>query len=173
MSFNVDCYTMSSEHNVVDKQITTYGTYTGNIVEEKTDLTDPVITIEVSDTNIPFNYCYISIWSRYYYVTNKKILTTGLWEVSLHCDVLMSYKTLIRSQTAIIARQENQWNLYLNDGTFSTYQNSIVTITNFQSGFSGGSPQYILSIAGSYSYSSDEAEEVADGSVGQTDGQGE
>ena len=64
----------------------------------------------------------------------------------MHVDVLKTYASGIRSNTAVISRQENQYNLYLQDGVFKTYANPHYEIRKFPSGFSGY--HFILSVAG-------------------------
>ena len=44
-----------------------------------------------------YNYCYISNFSRYYWIT-EWIWNEGLWEASLKCDVLATYKTDIGNE---------------------------------------------------------------------------
>ena len=65
----------------------------------------------------------------------------------MHCDVLASFQTELKSLEAVVARQENNYNLYLNDGMFKTYADPNISIFQFPNGFE--TFQYILSVAGS------------------------
>lgn len=60
--------------------------------------------------------------------------------------MLDSFKTEIKANTGIIERQQNKWNLYLDDGTFKLYQNPLVLTRLFPSGFSA--EEWILAVAG-------------------------
>ena len=48
---------------------------------------------------------------------------------------------------AIVKRQENRWNLYLDDGSFKVYQNPMVLTKAFPQGFT--TQEFVLAVAGS------------------------
>lgn len=111
-------YYNNSEHNVLNKAIIKATEYVG-FLRDSSDIVNPTFTIE--QEYVPnFNYVYIENFSRYYYVSNIHSIATGLWEISCTVDVLMSFKNSILKQTAIIARQENEYNLYLDDNRLLT-----------------------------------------------------
>ena len=56
------------------------------------------------------NYCYISDFNRYYYIDDIVSIANNLWEISLDCDVLYTYKDKIIENDAFIDRQENLYN---------------------------------------------------------------
>lgn len=153
MSISIAFYSNASEKNVVDKNIISQFQTSTVDLKDSCSVTDPVLIVNVTSTNTiqklirAVNYCYITDFRRYYYVTNITILRNAVFEVSCHVDVLMSYKDSIRSNTAIILRQENNFNLYLNDGVFKCYQNPVVITREFPGGFTGHS--YVLAVAGS------------------------
>lgn len=140
-------YTNTSDKNHLDKNISQQGSDISGTLRSDCSIIDPVIAIEsISNFNLKTcNYAYISEFGRYYYITN--IVCTGkLYELHMHCDVLMSFKSQIRANNAVIARQENAYNLYLADGVFKTYADPHYQIMKFPSGFSGY--HYILAVAG-------------------------
>lgn len=115
---NVILYQNNSEPNVVDKKLTSIITVTGNL-RGKSSVMNPVITIETESANIVWcNYIYIEEWGRYYFVTEITSVRSKLWALSCHVDVLSTYKTNIRKLSGIVARQENLYNLYLDDDKF-------------------------------------------------------
>ena len=67
------------------------------------------------------NYMEIPIFNRKYFITDIRSIGRDRWEVSAHVDVLDTYASAIKSNTAVIRRQENVYNLYLNDPDFLTY----------------------------------------------------
>ena len=142
---NLTLYTNNSDNNVVDKDLTQQSTITGTARGE-IDILNPVITLETTSPLIGVNYCYIQEFGRYYYITNITKTREGLTRITCRVDVLKTYADQIRAQRAIVARQENQWNLYLDDGTFKTYNNPLIITKAFPSGFSGMS--YVLVVAG-------------------------
>lgn len=139
-------YENYSEKNHLDKNIDTVGTITGTLRED-CSIIDPVIKIEsFSGLDISScNYAYISEFGRYYFIRNIKCVGK-LFEVQMHVDVLSTYKSVIRSNSAVVSRQENNWNLYLQDGNFKTYAFPHMQIAQFQGGFD--SFNLILSVSG-------------------------
>lgn len=146
MSFNIVLQTNTSEKNRIDKTLIDIATLTGTLKSE-TSIIDPVILIEgdLSDY-VNCNYMTIESFGRSYFINNIKSIRTGLFEISAHVDVLSSFADEIRSNTAIVRRQENRWNLYLNDGSFRVYQNPMVLTKAFPSGFT--TQEFVLAVAG-------------------------
>lgn len=129
--------------NKVSKNVGVVATLTGTL-REPSSIIDPVITVEHSPTG--FNYCYIPDFKRYYFVSNITVMQNGLIEMSCHVDVLKTYAGDIKSFEAIVQRQENSYNTYLDDGVFKAYQNSKHKVIAFPLSFNDFS--YILAIAG-------------------------
>lgn len=145
---NIQLYKNLSEKNHVDKNITAMGSIISGTLRNDCSIIDPVIAIEaIQDFDIVHcNYAAIQEFGRYYYINN--IVCKGqLFELHMHVDVLMSFKNGIRNNNAVIARQENAYNLYLADGVFKTYADPHYQIMKFPSGFS--SFNYVLAVSGS------------------------
>lgn len=142
----VKAYQYNSPNNFINKTLIDVATYTGNLREE-TSVIDPVFEIESSSDLSQMNYIWIEELHRYYYVTNIVSVATDLWRIYCHVDVLMTYKPTILAHDAVIARQEELYNLYINDGTtFTVTQKSKVIQKTFPSGFTGSS--YVMLVAG-------------------------
>lgn len=147
MAFNITLQINSSEKNKLDKTIADIATVSG-VLKEDTSIIDPVIKIECNLSDyVNCNYITIPEFGRKYFVNNIRSVRNGLVEFSCHVDVLSSFADSIRSNKAIIRRQENKWNLYLNDGTFKVYQNPMVLTKAFPSGFT--QQEFVLAVAGS------------------------
>lgn len=140
----INLYQNTSPPNYVNKSITEVISLEGTL-REPTSIIDPVVIIE-RDTPMGFNYVHIPIFNRYYFVTGISSESNGLVAVSMHVDVLMTYKAQIRNMYAVIKRQENQYNLYLDDGIFKAYQNTKHKLIKFPNSFTNFS--YILALAG-------------------------
>lgn len=140
----ITLYNNSSPPNFVNKTIVQVDSMEGTL-RSPTSILDPVVTIERSNP-VGFNYAYIPEFNRYYYVTGISSETNRLIAIGMHVDVLMTYKTEIANMDAIIKRQENQYNLYLDDGIFKAYQNTKHKLIRFPNGFTEFS--YILALAG-------------------------
>ena len=147
MSFSILLQRNTSELNKLDKTLTTITTLTGTLKTE-TSIIDPVIIVESALSDLKTcNYCTISEFGRSYFVNNIKSIRSNLIELTCHVDVVSTYKSQIRSQFAIVRKQENNWNLYLNDGSFKCYQNPIVLTKKFSNGFT--TPSFVMAVAGS------------------------
>lgn len=138
-------YLNSSPANYVNKSITQVGSDLVGYLREASSVVDPVITIERSDPT-GFNYVYIPEFNRYYFVEGIGSDLNNLVSISLHVDVLMTYKAQIATMKAVIKRQENVYNTYLDDGIYKAYQNPKHKIVKFPYGFTDFS--YILALAG-------------------------
>ena len=56
------------------------------------------------------NYAYIADFKRYYYITSIRTSRNGIWEITLECDVLMSYKTAILNTHVISGNSASNYN---------------------------------------------------------------
>ncbi len=136
----------NSEKNKLDKSIMDIVTLSGTL-RDQTSIINPVIVIEGDLSSfVNCNYMTISAFNRSYFINNITSINNNLFEISAHVDVLSTYKSQIRDNSAIIARQEKKWNLYLNDGVFKTYQNPYIVTKAFSSGFT--EQHFIFSVAG-------------------------
>ena len=147
MAFDVMLQKNNSERNRITKDISEILTVSGELKTE-TSIIDPVIMIECDlSAVVGCNYMSISTFGRSYFVNNIRSIRSGLIEFSCHVDVLSSFASEIRSNIAIVRRQEKNWNLYLNDGSFKVYQNPNVLTKAFPSGFT--TQEFVLAVAGS------------------------
>ena len=143
---NIVLYANVSEINAVNKNITELITLTGTL-REQSSIIDPVITISDIDNYVgQMNYAYIPEFNRYYFITNVESVRNNLWKISFHVDVLFTYRDAIRSNSAIIERNENEYDLKLNDGLFRTQQNPRIAQFPFPNGFNQWN--FVLAVAG-------------------------
>lgn len=140
----INLYNNTSPPNYVNKSITEVISLEGTL-REPTSIIDPVVIVE-RNTPMGFNYVHIPAFNRYYFVTGISSESNNLVAIAMHVDVLMTYREQIANMNAIIKRQENQYNLYLDDGIFKAYQNTKHKIIKFPYGFNNFS--YILALAG-------------------------
>lgn len=136
----------NDEFNKIIKTPKTVLTVQGNY-KNPANITDITLTVNADLIQLTgTNYMHIPILKRYYYISNVTSVRNGLCEIVGTCDLLMSFSAEILANTAIVKRQQNKWNLYLNDGSFMTYQNPRVVTKNFPNGFNSFS--YVLAVAG-------------------------
>ena len=99
-----------------------------------------------------YNYAYIGIFNRFYYVTDVVVKPNGLCEVALKSDPLQSFKAQLREREAICERSENKNNFYINDGAMIVKQDKYVFTKQFEKSnahfsFTKGAASYTLIIA--------------------------
>lgn len=138
----------NSEVNAMDKDITDITTITGEL-RTKTDELDPTVLIDASAETInSCNYFSISEFGRSYFLDPPKWISGTLWEISGHVDALSSFANEIRANRAIIKRNANKYNLYLDNGDFRVYQKPLIKTLEFSNGFSPSNATPILLTAG-------------------------
>lgn len=134
-AFSINLYKSSAERKRVNKAdyLTTVGTISGAL-RDACSVQSPTILLEYA--KFPdFNYVYIPAFGgRYYFVENVVSAGKNLWNISFTEDVLMSFKTGILKLSAVIERQENDYNLYLRDLKMPCSAQPKITILNFTGG---------------------------------------
>lgn len=159
---NLILYNNHSENNNLNKNIAKIVELTGYL-REQTSLINPQIMIEfhpdqfdgyVKDDNqvyviyngiritwdtfinnyvLSANYVYIPDFNRYYFINDITSVRQNLWRLSLHVDVLMSYKKEISNTNAFVSRNEFDYDPDIYDRELPTKQDISVdfeTITN-------------------------------------------
>ena len=101
---NIQLCSNTSEKNKINKAITTGITLSGSLRNES-NIVNPSITINIDNPTI-YNYAYIPEFNRYYFITNYISLRTGMWQINLKSDVLMSFKDSILSSEVLINKTE-------------------------------------------------------------------
>lgn len=132
-TFNIELYQNSAEVNRVDKgqHLTPVGSLVGALREECSMLTPSIV---YQSENVPtFNYVYIPIFNRYYFVTSLSSVSKNVWRMELNCDVLMTYKNEILLLQGVVGRQEIDFNPLLVDNELPTQNNPIVEVIDIPS----------------------------------------
>lgn len=119
------------------------------VLKAETSILRPTIILNSSSANLKgYNYMYIADLNRYYFIDDIVSKNNNIWEVSGHVDVLETYKQQILSNNAVIRRQSNQYNTYLNDAEWNVYAyDDVITLKFSNSGFKK-SLEYLLIVAG-------------------------
>lgn len=147
MSFAVRLYKNNSPKNVLNKNITDLLTISNVNIKDDNNINNITLIFNGNITNIAdYNYLHLQVFNRYYFITDKKILRNNIYEIECEIDLLMTYKDEIKACTGIVKRQQNEYNLDLNDGSLKVYQNPHIITKPFPSGFTGSS--YVLAVAG-------------------------
>ena len=143
--------TVTDENHKVSKNFN-QGVALSGTMRDDSSIIRPVIECQFSPTGITYNYMYIPDFSRYYYIEDIIYNERGLYEFHGRVDVLMSFASEIRANTAVIDRNTFNWNLYLDDGSLRSYADPYIIFQDFPAA-EGGFPmthddRYILITAG-------------------------
>lgn len=142
----IDIQYTSSEYNRVNKQVLTLTRLEG-VLRNNADTINPEIIIEGNIQDVAAaNYLTIYAFKRKYFIRSIESIKNGIYMIKAHVDVLSTYATAIKGNTAIIHRQANKFNLYLDDGIMKVYQNPLIETYSFPNGFSN--VMYVMPVVG-------------------------
>lgn len=144
---NVKLYINESNNNVLNKKITLINEY-NILLKDNVDVYRPIIKIKTELLN-KCNYVFIQDFNRYYYVVNKRSINIEIIELTLECDVLMSFREHILNLKCIIDKQENinLGNKYYDDNSLISLSKEFIESYNFNNGFNENG-EFILITAG-------------------------
>lgn len=134
----IKLYSTTSSPQTINKSLTLKYSVDGNF-KFNTSIDDPIVELslfdyvvdddgeilidgngdyivnELIDDYTSFNYAYIEEWERYYFIRGINFVATNLIALSLHIDVLESFKSSILSTKAFISRNENTYDVKIQD----------------------------------------------------------
>lgn len=136
----------NSEKNKINKSLTAGVTLSGELRNEA-NVVNPSIVISIKNPTI-YNYAYIEDFGRYYFITDYISLRTGIWQINLKSDVLMSFKDSILASNVLINNTETTGkNNYLSGANWVSNCKAKTDILTFSQGLLNDG-QYILITAG-------------------------
>lgn len=142
----IDIQYTSSEYNRVNKQVLTLIRLEG-VLRNNADTINPEIIIEGNIQDVAgANYLTIYAFKRKYFIRSIESIKNGIYMIKAHVDVLSTFANAIKGNTAIIHRQANKFNLYLDDGIMKVYQNPLIETYSFPNGFSN--VMYVMPVVG-------------------------
>ena len=132
-------YSTDDGENVINKTLSEGVTIPIHLKRE-TDILSPVLTL-TNKTGIDysqFNYCYIDVLKRFYFIRTVRQLNSALFHVELSCDVLETYKERILASKARFKRKVktgDYYNASIDDSTkqtINTYKGNVTISLNTQ-----------------------------------------
>lgn len=103
-----------SERKVMNKQFSSQLELEG-FLRDESSVVDPTFTVQGDVSLADYNYCYIPDFHRFYFIADVTMIATNLWQFTCHVDVLTSNADKLRNMYCIIYRQENNYDMYLDD----------------------------------------------------------
>ncbi len=129
---------------VADKFISGLGSATGSF-RATVDVLEPDFVISSESDNLSANYCEIPDFGRYYYITGRDKQTTGLTRLHLRVDVRKSFLTQLLGNFGIVARQERNYDMYLNDEQIPVGARKTLSVYTFSNTpFTGGNNNNVV-----------------------------
>ena len=139
----VQIYKTSSERHRLSKSLTNQINKTCHILDG-TSITDPVIVIGYDSSILQHTYAYITDFGRYYFITNIEVLPGQEIRLSLHVDVLMTYKDQIKACNARVTRSQSNYDPMISDNLIINKVNTNITQRKIGSGFTRANQYYVL-----------------------------
>lgn len=141
-------YTTGSEKERIVKTLSNGLTLTGTLREESSVINPSFIIQDENPSS--YNYCYISEFNRYYFITNITSIRTNLWRIDCSVDVLMSFASEILNLDVIVSNLsagENGETSYFSGEQWQTTVKTKTDVINFPSGLLDDG-EYILITSG-------------------------
>lgn len=133
MGFNVTLMTNNDPVILANKQpvtvLATSGDWKGRV-----DWLHPVFRVNCAASSMGgVNYCSIDAcgFTRYYHVVSKVSVTDDLWDITCDADLRKTAYLQLLSASGIVARQEENYDMYLRDEQIPTGALKAVNIYNF------------------------------------------
>lgn len=104
---SVNFYNYTGKSNVINKPLNNPVLFDG-LLFNNFEVINPVLTIRQTPSNTfnNYNYCYIPIFKRYYFVTSVNVQNDKII-MNLKVDVLKTYETEILNSYGLIVSREN------------------------------------------------------------------
>lgn len=147
----VTLYKNTSDKRNLNKVITEIKSVSATAKGE-INIISPTLILEYFSTD--FNYCYISDFSRYYFVNSITLLTGKRVQINLTVDVLMTYKEEIKNLTVNILRYENIEPTFLTDSRIPLFSDTVQKVIEFPENIFNlenppeNSKNFLLTVAG-------------------------
>lgn len=111
---NIKLLTYSEPKKSVKKSYATLAILTGSM-RDTLNVVDPVFLVQATTEYDKANAVYCEELERYYFITDKNWVRTGILGITCHVDALVTYRTDLLNNAGIISRNEHLFNGYLPD----------------------------------------------------------
>ena len=148
MSYTINFYSNNEETIVVNKTLSATPplTLTANM-KYGLDLLKPILIVSTTLSEVSqYNYVYIPELSRYYYVVGYKGVSNVLVEITLECDLLMSWKDEFILSDCTIERNETRGNVYVSDSLYPIECRTQTVTKKFPNALSNTATMFLITI---------------------------
>ena len=127
MAITVTLYSFTKRENST-KQPTGSGTSYSCLMLDDTSLMNPTFKLSIAANPIGNNYCYVSDFNRYYFITDIST-HQNFWYISCTCDVLASFKTAIGTGSHYVLRAASDYDGDISDTIYPAKIDGTMTRT--------------------------------------------
>lgn len=110
---NITIYQCKDDRRKLNKTLSAARSYNVSLKDDTSAVNPTLILSQPLPPN--YNYCYIPTFKRYYFITDSRVLIAKQYEISLACDVLMSFAATIKDSPVILRRSSNLGNKLIPD----------------------------------------------------------
>lgn len=122
----IQIYQNYSSDDKINKNLVLLNSYNNCTLKEETSIINPNILVSYEGV-ITGNYLYIPDFNRYYFIDNIISVRNNLWRLECKIDPLYTYRSELNNIECILARSENNYNLYLHDNELPIYEDSFTS----------------------------------------------
>lgn len=109
----ITIYQCKDDRRKLNKTLSAARSYNVSLKDDTSAVNPTLILSQPLPPN--YNYCYIPLFKRYYFITDSRVLIGKQYEISLACDVLMSFAATIKDSPIILRRSSNLGNKLIPD----------------------------------------------------------
>lgn len=120
----ITLYNNKSPSNSINKNLYNATVFDMVYFKDVANIQNPIIKLNSVINVKSFNYCYIPLFNRYYFINEINIKPNDFYIVNLTCDVLESFKNDILNSKGYIIQNTNV-NAYYDSGYKSEVRKEI------------------------------------------------
>lgn len=103
----VKFYNYTGDTRVISKTLTNESQNTTVYLSNNCNIAYPSISLPYNSTWLAYNYCYITDWNRYYYISEWSTDSAGKLYANLAIDVLKTYATDLLGCPVTVVRSQS------------------------------------------------------------------
>jgi len=139
---NISIAVTSDDEHKVHKNLSILGSYTGSLKDD-CNMENPTILVQVPEGTVQqANYAAMTAGTElprtyYYFIKNKVMRRTGVVELELECDYLMTFEDEIKNLVCTVDRTETKevTNAFLVDNEYQILACENIVTKTFPLGF--------------------------------------
>lgn len=145
---SIDLYINNSEDNRADKQLANKLTIANCNIKAGCNMLHPVLELAYNPAYLGYNYCYISLFNRFYFLEAPDIQIGQRILIQAHADHLTNWKNQIRASEGRVVRSGSMGDTYMVDSMVTLDDAYDIQCRKLGAGFTPAD-NYILVVGGS------------------------